>query len=664
MVKRLLCVTLFFAGILYAQQKRALIITIGDYPDIKDAWSDLHSANDARLLEATLVTTGFDKNNITHVQDKNATRKGIEKAFINFAGTCTPGDFIIIHFSGHGQQIEDLNGDEPDGLDEALVGYNAPIRFPANGKYNFEEHICDDDLAVWINNIQKVIGKDGQILVNIDACHSGSATRGDDLVRGDAEPCVSSKFDPSKKVNTHTKGFGVENKTNQTTENGEGKLVVISGSRAQENCYETTDDNGTKLGTLTLAFCKSFVQVDSNTTFHSLFTRIMSTMAGINLRQTPTLEGDVDYKIFNGKLSPQKPYYELVDKREDTILVINAGSMSNIEIGDRIGFYNPYSNYSINHPEVSGTVTKINPFFSEVTLDKYLYIGNLKSYWGGTIQKSLTGLIHTFNIDVKSLSLKDSIAKNLSGYSLIKFSDQVSNGMIKEGSTPNSLQIIETSTGLPLTKNLGQVDLNQPNAWDHILTEMKLYTQSRFIREINMEDDQIKIEAELWPVKDVEWMDEEKKTFNKFTYDSAYYFQANRSYDPNKQYVLKIKNIGNKDCYISAIEIQPDDIINVLLPYKNLDPSSYLLKPGEEKTWLHIRRFTEPFGTEVFKVFATSSIINIRSIIQSKGIATKGDMQTMEVLLNDSYMGTRGDSPSGFDANNSGTIKSIIFEIK
>lgn len=664
MFKHLVILVVFFAGFVHAQQKRALIITIGDYPDIKDAWSDLHSANDARLLEATLVTTGFDKNNITHIQDKAATRKGIEKAFINFAGTCTPGDFIIIHFSGHGQQIEDLNGDEPDGLDEALVGYNAPMRFPANGKYNFEEHICDDDLAVWINDIQKVIGKDGQILVNIDACHSGSATRGDDLVRGDAEPCVSSKFDPSKKVNTHTKGFGVENKTNQTTENGEGKLVVISGSRAQENCYETTDDNGTKLGTLTLAFCKSFVQVDSNTTFHSLFTRIMSTMAGINLRQTPTLEGDVDYKIFNGKLSPQKPYYELVDKREDTILVINAGSMSNIEIGDRIGFYSPYSNYSINHPEVSGTVINTNPFFSEVALDRYFYIGNLKSYWGGTIQKSLTGLIHTFNINVKSLSLRDSIAKNLSGYSLIKFSDQASNGMIKEGSTPNSLQIIETSTGLPLTKNLGQVDLSQPNAWDHILTEMKLYTQSRFIREINMEDDQIKIEAELWPVKDVEWMDEDKKTFSKFTYDSSYYFQANRSYDPNKQYVLKIKNTGNKDCYISAIEIQPDDIINVLLPYKNLDPSSYLLKPGEEKTWLHIRRFTEPFGTEVFKVFATSSIINIRSIIQSKGIATKGDMQTLEVLLNDSYMGTRGDSPSGFDANNSGTIKNIIFEIK
>jgi len=664
MFKRLTILLTFTLGLVYAQQKRALVITIGDYPNTKDAWGDLHSANDAKLMEATLITAGFDKTNITHLQDKAATRKGIEKAFINFTSTCTQGDFIIIHFSGHGQQIEDLNGDEPDGLDEALVGYNAPMHFPANGKYNFEEHICDDDLGVWINNIQKAIGKNGQILVNIDACHSGSATRGDDLVRGDAEPCVSNTFDKTKKGNSKTKGFGIETTTNKTVENGEGKLVVISGSRAQESCYETTDDDGTKLGTLTLAFCRAFVQVDSNTTFHSLFTKIMSTMASITLRQTPTLEGDADYKIFNGKLEQQKPYYELVDKREDTILVINAGSMANLQLGDRIGFYNPYSTYSINNPEIAGTVTKINPFFSEVTLDKYLYIGNLKSYWGGTIQKSLTGLINTFNVKVKSTSLKDSIIKNLNGFALIQFTDEQGKGMIKEGSTPNTLQIIETSTGLPLTKNLTQVDITQPGAWNNILAEMKLYAQSRFIREIAMEDDDIQIETELWPVKDVEWTDEKKKTFSQFTYDTTYYYEANRSYDPNKQYVLKIKNTGTKNCYISAIEIQPDDVINVLLPYQNADASSYMLKPGEEKTWLHIRRFTEPFGTEVFKVFATSSVINLRSIVQSKGAATKGDMQTMELLLNDSYMGTRGDSPSGFDANNSGTIKSIVFEVR
>ncbi len=664
MLKYLTICFIFCIGILHAQQKRALVITIGDYPDIKDGWNDLHSANDAKLMEATLLASGFDKTNITHLQDKAATKKGIEKAFINFTSTCTPGDFIIIHFSCHGQQIEDLNGDEPDGLDEAIVGYNAPMRFPSNGKYKFEEHVCDDELGIWINQIQKAIGKNGQILVNIDACHSGSATRGDDAVRGDAEPCVSPNFVKKDKPDTKNKGFSVENKTTTNADNGEGKLVVISGSRAQESCYETKDEDGTKVGTLTLAFCQSFVQADSNTTYHLLFTRIMTIMAGITLRQTPTLEGDVDYKIFNGKLVQQKPYYELVDKRDDTILVVNAGSMANINLGDRIGFYDPYSKYSLNNPEISGTVTKVNPFFSEVTLDKYVYIENLKSYWGGTVEKSLTGLVNTFHIDIKSKSLRDSITKNLSGYALIQFNDQMNTGIIKEGKLPNTIQIIEKSTGFALTKNLEQVDITQPGAWNNILAEMKSYAQSRFIREITMEDDDIQIEAELWPVKDVEWADEKKRTFSKFTYDTTYYFNANREYDPNRQYVLKIKNTGKKDCYISAIEIQPDDIINILLPYQNADASSYKLKPGEEKTWLHIRRFTEPFGTEVFKVFATSSVINLRSIVQSKGSATKGDMQTMELLLNDSYMGTRGDSPSGFDANNSGTIKSIVFEVR
>ncbi|MGK0138943.1 MAG: hypothetical protein ACI9DJ_002399 [Algoriphagus sp.] len=39
------------------------------------------------------------------------------------------GDVILIHFSCHGQQIEDLSGDEVDGLNEAIVCYGAPMDF-------------------------------------------------------------------------------------------------------------------------------------------------------------------------------------------------------------------------------------------------------------------------------------------------------------------------------------------------------------------------------------------------------------------------------------------------------------------------------------------------------------------------------------------------------
>ena len=34
-------------------------------------------------------------------------------------------DIVVFHYSGHGSQMTDLEGDEPDGLDETIVPYDS-----------------------------------------------------------------------------------------------------------------------------------------------------------------------------------------------------------------------------------------------------------------------------------------------------------------------------------------------------------------------------------------------------------------------------------------------------------------------------------------------------------------------------------------------------------
>ena len=49
------------------------------------------------------------------------TRANITQEFQWLSQGAQPGDILFLHYSGHGTQTRDLDGDEADGYDEALV---------------------------------------------------------------------------------------------------------------------------------------------------------------------------------------------------------------------------------------------------------------------------------------------------------------------------------------------------------------------------------------------------------------------------------------------------------------------------------------------------------------------------------------------------------------
>src|SRR5690606_38059030 len=175
MKKYITLLALLFSIQLFSSEKHALIIAIGDYP-AEGGWSQISSANDVPLIKSALLTQGFAESNITTLIDNQATKQGIEDAFTALAKRIKKGDIVVIHYSGHGQQIFDDNGDEVDGLDEAIVPYDAFVKYTNN--YKGENHLRDDELGNIIANFRNKLGENGQLLVILDSCHSGSATRG------------------------------------------------------------------------------------------------------------------------------------------------------------------------------------------------------------------------------------------------------------------------------------------------------------------------------------------------------------------------------------------------------------------------------------------------------------------------------------------------------
>ena len=150
-----------------AQTKRAIVIGIGAYPAVS-GWCKIHGDRDVPLIADILKERGFNENNIKCLSNENATKKNILSSINLLIAQLQPKDIVYLHFSTHGQQVTDLNGDEDDGLDEAIIPFDARKEY-VKGVYEGKNHLIDDELNIYLEKIRKKIGQEGTLLVVIDA---------------------------------------------------------------------------------------------------------------------------------------------------------------------------------------------------------------------------------------------------------------------------------------------------------------------------------------------------------------------------------------------------------------------------------------------------------------------------------------------------------------
>ncbi len=175
---------LLIGASMQAVTRRALFVAIDTYaPGTK--WGDIHATNDVKLIKPELINNhGFKETNITVLQNRDATYDNIKNAMQKLKSNCKPGDIVYLHFSCHGQLMEDNTGREFDGRSETLIPFDACMEPSAT--YYGQNHLTDKKLASWLEELRKQLGPSGKLLVVLDACHSNGAHE----VRGGNGPSV------------------------------------------------------------------------------------------------------------------------------------------------------------------------------------------------------------------------------------------------------------------------------------------------------------------------------------------------------------------------------------------------------------------------------------------------------------------------------------------
>jgi hypothetical protein len=306
----------------HARENHALLIGASTYPNLDERFHLRGPANDIDLVATYLQSNPvaqFAPGNITVLADGVTggvapTLAAIRQGFADLAASVQPGDFVYLHFSGHGSQAPAQDAStEVDGLDELFL----PVDIgPWNDTVGTVENaLVDDEIGQMIDAIR---AKGADVWVVFDSCHSGTATR---AAAGLEEEVRERKLGPA--------ALGIPA---QRMIEAEGASRALPDPRSTPApAVETSEDTGKttgKMGTLTAFFAaqtnettpeKNMPKGKAGRRLQGVFTyTLFETMAerpGITYRQlaqevlrkysvlnlarsTPLFEGALDDPIF------------------------------------------------------------------------------------------------------------------------------------------------------------------------------------------------------------------------------------------------------------------------------------------------------------------------------------------------------------------------------
>ena len=637
---------------------KALIVAVGRYgspppafPGVADTlrgYGNLNAANDTLLIKAALAGFGFSEENIRVVHDEEATAEGIRAAFQQLIDDARPGDMIAFHYSGHGHQIgdEDTPLEETDGYDEVLVPHDAPSEYVAG--YDGSLHIRDDEVGAFLDALRAKVGPTGLVTAFLDACFSGTGTRGpDELPTRGATRALGPPSEGSVRVANDSIGIGPEG---VSSDGPLADYVVLSAASnrqlAREVFMEADPELGGEamvVGPLSYGLAKSFSRLPPGGTYRDLFVLLKQSLNGkIDLRvQMPQAEGALDNEVFSTLERPAGSFVSVDAIRGDGRVVLGGGSLMGLNAGSEVAFF-PLGGTPTtgDEPVARGRVTAASALSSWVTLEEPAEADLMET------RAYPVSLSYAFHTRVKlSETLGPSRAaleRSLGELALVRLVDEAPDLLVLDSS---GIRVRNVRTGEDL-------DLGSP------VTTVAKFARSRFLQELSLDADHIDVRFELRPADRVGDRCTSTPDWSE-PYDGPEQLARNTwrlSYD--RGFFLRIVNRGADPVYATVVDLMPNGDHWVLFPDETASREVTRDRPLDIPCYvLHAE-----LGVETLKLFVTDEQVDFRPSfgLRSRAGEARGNLAALEELMDDVVGGTRAGRsvPAG-----SGRTYDILIEV-
>ena len=663
--------------------RRALLIAVTQYdrqisnPDCR--WDDLSTAEDIKLIKEALIKSGFDSSQIIVVSGKTKKDDIVQAFRKNLIDQAQKNGIYYFHFSGHGYQIPDDNNDEMDGFDEALVPADAcndgGKRKPG---FDYSKYLRDDEIQVLLNELRIKAGKQGNVTVSLDACHSGTATRGSGMFRGQVREPDPDAPSVSGVSNTDF-GLVVEDKNLSP-------LTCFFASSEFELNKEYNSSN-ISCGSLSYALSKALAESNSSTTYAALFDRVKNIMNSIVPGQTPHIEGEFNQEVFGGTIQGKAQYLKIQKVESSKIIQLDGGILASVTENSIVGFY-PADTRDLSKatPLIKGKVISSEITKSTVQLDsEYKDMDKLKLSWVYILEKGISNKGISIQVLSENQQIENSFKKKLESYPAYKLTSDnnqtdvlVQLGVFKEKKSDSIY--VSNREGLICSKTaISYINKLTENEFDTIIKCIISYEQVKLVRGLELNNPYLNVDLKIIPykLKDGVPLSKKQKSREDFIQLDSTYIYKNRSSIPeipsNYWFGLELKNLSvrkypneSSGLFFSIAAITEKGEINFLLPQKNKNASDYSLGVENKNPLSPIISFgSEPEGIVMLKVFLSKTPLDLRTVFTAKGVGTRGSSSPIENLLNSSFRAsenTRGPQQEALETDDIG-VKTFMFKI-
>lgn len=340
-------------GAALAREAHALLIGASTYPALDERFWLKGPANDVDLVAKYLASNPampFDTDNITVLADglegyEAPTLAAIRAGFAALADEVENGDFVYLHFSGHGSQMPASDpASELDGLDEIFLPVDIGPWEDTVGQV--QNALVDDEIGEMIDAIR---AKGADVWVVFDSCHSGTATRAapnDEEVRMRQLPAGALRIPSAAMADAQSQSRALPDPRTQADapvvaapESGEmGKLVAFFAAQTNETTPEKNMPKGKTDRRLQGVFTYTLFETLAERpgiTYRQLAQEVLRKYGTQNLaRTTPLFEGDLDLPVFGRTMGDRVLQWGAT--RKGDALTLGAGQLHGLSEGTEL----------------------------------------------------------------------------------------------------------------------------------------------------------------------------------------------------------------------------------------------------------------------------------------------------------------------------------------